>query len=471
MSLRSSDYVSGPCLADRVAGCGTKALRTAVRKRCIVLAPGVTFCGMDDSPASPTPPAYRPRVVDQELDERLRSRGAVVIEGPKACGKTATAMQRAASVVRLDVDAGARRAVEIDPQLVLEGPTPRLLDEWQTMPVLWNHVRRAVDDRAVPGQFILTGSATPADDITRHTGAGRLARLRMRTMSSFETGHSTGLVSLQALHGGQATRSPETAMTVSDIATRIAVGGWPGHLAMPDRDAVRAAEDYFREMHRSEINRLDDGRRDPRRVAALMRAVARHVAAPAPTAALARDAGGAEGHLDRDTAARYLDALDRLMITEDQPAWTPHLRSRSRARTAPKRHFVDPSLAAAALGASPQRLLRDVQTLGLLFESLVIRDLRVYAQVFDASVLHYRDNTGLEVDAIVEARDGSWAAFEIKLGQARLDEAATTLRKFADRIDDRRTGPLTRLAVITGTGYAYERPDGVAVIPIGALGP
>lgn len=240
---------------------------------------------------------------------------------------------------------------------------------------------------------------------------------------------------------------------------------------MPDRDAVRAANDDFREMHRDEISRLDDGRRDPRRVAALMRAVARRVAAPAPTAALARDAAGADGHLDRDTAARYLDTLDRLMITEDQPAWTPRLRSRSRTRTAPKRRFVDPSLAAAAFGASPRRLLRDVQTLGLLFESLVIRDLRVYAQAFDASVLHYRDNTGLEVDAIVEAQDGSWAAVETKLGQARLEDAATTWRKFADRIDEQRAGPLTRLAVITGTGYAYERPDGVAVIPIGALGP
>jgi len=417
------------------------------------------------------PHAYRPRVVDQEIRDRLRSRGAVVIEGPKACGKTATAMQRAASVVRLDVDAGARRAAEIDAALVLDGPTPRLLDEWQTVPALWNHVRRAVDDRALPGQFILTGSATPADDITRHTGAGRLSRLRMRTMSCFETGHATGLVSLQALLGGEAARSPDTDLTVPDLALRVAVGGWPGHLALPDGDAVRAANDYLQELHRSEIQRLDEGRRDPRRVAALIRAIARHVAAPAPTAALARDAGGPEGHLDRDTAARYLDALDRLMVTEDQPAWTPHLRSRSRARTAPKRHFVDPSLAAAALGATPPRLLRDVETLGLLFESLVVRDLRVYAQSFEASVLHYRDNTGLEVDAIVETPDGAWAAFEIKLGHARLDDAAANLLKFADRVDDRRTGPRARLGIITGTGYAYERPDGVAVVPIGALGP
>ncbi|MBW6455797.1 MAG: DUF4143 domain-containing protein [Trueperaceae bacterium] len=378
---------------------------------------------LSDGPPSgsrPTPrqQVYRPRVVDQELHDRLRSRGTVVIEGAKACGKTATAMQRAASVVRLDVDAGARRAAEIDAALVLNGSTPRLLGEWQTVPTLWNHVRRAVDDRALPGQFILTGSATPADDITRHTGAGRLSRLRMRTMSCFETGHATGMVSLQALFGGEPARSPETALTVPDIAMRVAVGGWPGHLALPDRDAVRAANDYLQELHRSEIQRLDEGRRDPLRVAALLRAVARHVAEPAP-----------------------------------------------------KRHFVDPSLAAAALGATPPRLLRDVGTLGLLFESLVVRDLRVYAQPFEATVLHYRDNTRLEVDAIVETSDGAWAAFEIKLGHARLDEAAANLLKFADRVDDRRTGQRARLVVITGTGYAYDRPDGVAVVPIGALGP
>lgn len=417
------------------------------------------------------PRAYRPRIVDRELDDRLRSRGAVVIEGPKACGKTWTALQRAASVVRLDVDAGARRAIEVDPTLVLDGATPRLLDEWQTAPELWNHVRRAIDDRGLPGQFILTGSATPADDLTRHTGAGRLSRLRMRPMSSFESGHAHGGVSLETLLGGGTAQSPDTGQSVAELAARIVVGGWPGHLGMSERDAVRAAADYLQELHRSEVQSLTDGRRDPRKVASLVRAIARHVAAPAPTSALARDAGGPTGALDRDTAARYLDALNRLMITEEQPAWTPHLRSRSRARTAPKRHFVDPSLAAAALGATPAKLLRDVETLGLLFESLVVRDLRVYAQGFGGTVLHYRDNTGLEVDAIVESPDGTWAAFEVKLGQARIDDAAKSLLKFADRVDARRTGPPARLVIVTGTGYAYDRPDGVSVVPIGALGP
>lgn len=418
-----------------------------------------------------TPRAYLPRVVDRELADRLRSRGAVVIEGPKACGKTWTALQRAASVVRLDVDTGARRAVEVDPTLVLAGATPRLLDEWQTAPELWNHVRRAIDDRGLPGQFILTGSATPADDLTRHTGAGRLSRLRMRTMSSYESGHANGDVSLAALLGGEACLSPDTGQRVADLATQVVVGGWPGNLGMNEPDAVRAATDYLREVHRSEIQSLDGGRRDPRKVASLLRAIARHVAAPAPTSALARDAGGLKGALDRDTAARYLDALDRLMVTEEQPAWTPHLRSRSQTRTAPKRHFVDPSLAAAALGATPAKLLRDVETLGLLFEALVVRDLRVYGQGIGGTVLHYRDNTGLEVDAIVENADGTWGAFEVKLGQARIDDAATSLLKFADRVDDRRTGPPARLVIVTGTGYAYDRPDGVAVVPIGALGP
>ena len=293
----------------------------------------------------------------------------------------------------------------------------------------------------------------------------------MRTMSPFETGHATGQVSLQGLLGDEPARSQDTGIRVADLASRVVVGGWPGHLTLAERDAIGAAADDLQELHRSEIQRLDDGRRDPRRVTSLVRAIARHVATPAPAAALARDAGGPTGPLDRDTVARYLEALDRLMITEDQPAWTPHLRSRSRARTAPKRHSVDPSPATAALGATPARLLRDVETLGSLFESLAVRDLRVYAQSFGATVLNYRDDTGLEVDAIVEAKDGIWAAFEIKLGQARLDEAAANLLEFSARVDHRRVGQPSRLTVVTGTGYAYDRPDGVAVVPIGALGP
>ncbi len=397
--------------------------------------------------------------------------GAVVIEGPKACGKTATARQVAASEVLLDVDANARRAIAVDPSLVLEGPIPRLLDEWQIEPAIWNHVRRAIDERSQPGQFILTGSAVPADDITRHTGAGRIARLRMRPMSLFETGRSTGAVSLADLLEGKAGSSADPGLTVADIVDEIAIGGWPGLRGRGVRDGLLAVRDYLEEIARVDVGRVDERRRDPNRVARLLVSLARNVATPAAATTLARDTGGVDGPLKDDTVRDYLAALERLMIVEDQPAWAPHLRSRHRLRTAPKRHFVDPSLAVAALRATPERLLDDLELLGFLFESLVVRDLRVYAQFADAHVSHYRDDDGLEVDAIVEAGDGRWMAFEVKLGQGQIDEAAASLTRFAERVDTASDGSPALLGVIVATGYGYCREDGVAVIPIGALGP
>lgn len=417
---------------------------------------------------------YRPRIVDPELSGRLAATGAVVIEGPKGCGKTATARQLARSEVLLDVDENARRAIAIDPSLVLDGPVPRLFDEWQLEPTLWNHLRRAVDARQQPGQFILTGSAAPTDDITRHTGAARITRLRMRPMSLFETGHSTGAISLAALLAGEPARSPESTLTVTDLATLVVIGGWPGNLTRTSAQAMQASRDYLDEIRRVDLSRVDRSTRDPGKVGRLLRALARHVATEASLATLMADtagADGADGALARDTVRGYLDALERVMIIEDQPAWVPHLRSRSRIRNAAKRHFVDPSLAAAALRATPERLLADLQALGLLFESLVVRDLRVYAQASDATVLHYRDNTGLEVDAIVEVSDGQWAAFEVKLGQGQVDAAAASLLTFATRVDTAKCGAPAALGVITASGYGYQRPDGVHVIPIGALGP
>ncbi len=420
---------------------------------------------------------YRPRIVDSELSARLAATGAVVIEGPKGCGKTATARQLARSEVLLDVDENARRAIAIDPSLVLDGPVPRLFDEWQLEPALWNHLRRAVDDRQQPGQFILTGSAAPTDDITRHTGAARITRLRMRPMSLFETGHATGAISLAALLAGEPARSPESTLTVTDLAALVVIGGWPGNLTRTDAQAMQASRDYLDEIRRVDLSRVDRSTRDPAKVGRLLRALARHVATEASLATLMADtvgtdgADGADGALARDTMRDYLDALERVMIIEDQPAWAPHLRSRSRIRNAPKRHFVDPSLAAAALRATPARLLADLNALGLLFESLVVRDLRVYAQASDATVLHYRDNTGLEVDAIVEVSDGRWAAFEVKLGQGQVDAAAASLLTFATRVDTAKCGAPAALGVITASGYGYRRPDGVHVIPVGALGP
>lgn len=415
---------------------------------------------------------YQRRIVDDELRARLASTGAVVLEGPKACGKTATARQFAASEVLLDVDENARQAIAVDPRLVLEGDTPRLIDEWQVEPVIWNHIRRAVDDRGKPGQFILTGSAVPADDVTRHTGAGRLTRLRMRPMTLFETGHSTGAVSVKELLDGMPVPAvSDPGLSVADISRRVAAGGWPGHLAYEVERSLRAVRDYLEEIRRADISRVDETRRDPERVGRLLRSLARNVSTTVAVTTLAADAGGADGALDDHTVHDYLAALERLMIVEDQPAWAPHLRSRSVLRRSARRQFVDPSLAVAALRATPERLLKDLNLFGFLFESLVVRDLRVYAQSADARVYHYRDNTGLEVDAIVEAADGRWAAFEIKLGPGHIEAGAASLSKFAGRVDTTKSGEPSALAVIVGTGYGYTRADGISVIPIGALGP
>jgi len=415
--------------------------------------------------------AYLPRIVDAELQARLAAAGAVVIEGPKACGKTETARRRAASSVFLDVDENARRATAVDPSLVLDGRTPRLVDEWQVEPGLWNHVRRAVDDRGAAGQFILTGSSVPTDDLARHTGAGRFSFLRMRPMTLFETGHTNGAVSLGDLLAGEPPRSDGPGLSVRDLAERITVGGWPAQHGRRVTDAARAARDYLEQIRQVDVSRVAGSRRDPAKVGRLLRSLARNTATEAAVTVLAADAGGGDGPLDRHTIAEYLNVLDRLMVIEDQPAWTPHLRSRANLRTSAKRHFVDPSLAVAALGAGPERLLQDLNLMGLLFESLVVRDLRVLAQPLDGQVWHYRDNYGVEADAVVQLADGRWAAFEVKLGAGLVDEGAESLLRFHAAIDTRKSGEPAFLAVISGTGFGYVRPDGVAVIPVGALAP
>ena len=428
-------------------------------------------------PYEPLPGSYWPRVADRELARRLVRSGAVLIEGPRACGKTATARQFAASAVMLDAERSARRAAAVDPGFVLQGETPRLIDEWQVVPEIWNHVRHAVDDRSGRGHFILTGSAVPADDITRHTGAGRIGRLRMRPMSLFELKRSTGDVSLARLLAGDPVPSCVAELSVRELAELVCAGGWPGHLnsstgepPLSTDDAMAENRDYVGEICRADIRRVDGSGRDPARVGRFLQSLGRNVATCTSVATLARDAGGPDRHLTNHTAASYLTALERLMIVEDQPPWAPHLRSRSRLRTAPKRHFVDPSLAVAAMSATTGHLLHDFEWFALLFESMVIRDLRVYAQASGATVCHYRDNTGLEVDAVVDAGPGRWAAFKIKLGAGRVDEGARTLLKFTDRVETGRCGEPAALAVIVGSGYGYTRPDGVGVIPVGALG-
>ena len=415
---------------------------------------------------------YRPRVVDQELAARLGSAGAVLIEGPRACGKTATGRRHAASEVLLDLDAGLRQAAELEPSLVLEGPAPRLLDEWQTVPSIWNHVRRAVDIGSGPGRFILTGSAVPPDDTTRHTGAGRVSRLPMRPMSLFESGDSNGEMSLGAMLRSEPVPAQRTRTTVTDLVALVCRGGWPGMIGAGVNDARRFARDYVEEIRRADIRRVDGVRRDPVLVRRVLQSLARNVATEAAVSVIAADAGGNAGPAHPETIQSYLNALERVFVIEDQPAWSAHLRSRSRLRRSPKRHFVDPSLAVAALRSGPERLRADFGSFGLLFESLVVRDLRVHAQAHDGEVYHYRDNTGLEVDAIVETAAGAWMGVEIKLGgEGPVEEGVRNLLKLRDRVDPERTGPLAALAVITGVGHGYTRPDGVVLAPITALGP
>jgi len=427
--------------------------------------------GAYEKPVDPKPSLdYRPRVADAELAARLAATGAVVIDGPRGCGKTETARQAAASEVRLDVDDEARAAGLLAPALLLDGDRPRLIDEWQLVPAIWNQVRREVDATGGrPGQFILTGSAVPTDDVTRHSGALRFSRLRMRPMSLAEAGYSTGDISLKDLLDGAEPRAVDPGLTINDLAERITVGGWPNLQDRTIDEALIALRGYLDETRRVDLVRVDGIGRDPENVARVLRSLARNVATGASAREIAADVGGAEGPIDHHTVLAYLAALSRIFVVEDLPAWSPGLRSRTILRGAPTRHFVDPSLAVAALGTTPDRLLRDVETLGFLFESLVVRDLRIHAQALDGSVFHYRDSTDLEADAIVECRDGAWAAFEVKLGQGGIDRAAESLLRVAARVDPAKHGKPAVLGVITGWGYGYRRPDGVAVIPIGAL--
>ena len=427
-----------------------------------------------DSAAAPTltMPGYLPRITGANIESALQRRGAVLIEGCRGCGKTWVARHFARSEARLD-DEGLLLLANSDPGAVLLGTTPRLLDEWQNAPNLWNQVRRECDDRARPGQFILTGSASPQDDATRHTGVGRISRVLMRPMSLDEMGHSTGEVSLQRLFEGEAVSAlPRSAIGLRDVASFVCVGGWPGSLGLDEVNARLAVDDYLREVVRLDISTATGVRHRPGAVRRLLRSLARHVATEAKMTTLAADAGG-DTPLSRATATAYLEALERVFVVEDQPAWSVSLRSRATLRRAPKRHFVDPSLAASLLRASPERLLGDPETFGLLFESLVVRDLRIYSQTHRGEVFHYRDDTGLEADAVIERDDGTWMAVEVKLSPAKavVDKAAKSLLRLRNKVSGSRADEMAALLVVTSTGPAYRRPDGVHVTPITALGP
>lgn len=418
------------------------------------------------------PSSYTPRVIDGLIVDRLTAVGAVLIEGLKACGKTFTAEQHARSAVYLDSDPDVRSALQVDPSLVLNGEPPQLIDEWQleATPV-WGYVRREVDKRKLHGQFILTGSAVPNEDHSRHSGAGRFARLTMRTMSLLESGDSTGTMSLAALMNGDRPSSPATRLSVAALAELVTRGGWPLNIGKSVVASARANADYLKTITDVDIARLAGARRDPAIALRLAQALARRTAMELKVTALTQEADSAEGDIARTTAYDYLAIFEQLMVIESQPAWVTHLRSRTRLRKAPRIHFTDPSLAVAALRAGPKRLLSDLNFLGLLFESLVVRDTRIYADTIDASVHHYRDSNDLEVDIIVDAIDGRWGAFEVKLGTREIDEASEKLLRFAESVDTEKTGLPAVLGVITATGYGYTRPDGIVVLPIGAFGP
>jgi predicted AAA+ superfamily ATPase len=408
---------------------------------------------------------YHKRLADKIVAKRLRSSGAVLIEGTKGCGKTETGKRASASFVRFDADEEVRIKMEIDPGSILVGKVPRLLDEWQECPRIWNYVRRAIDERKKKGQFVLTGSATPDDKVRRHSGAGRFSVIRMRPMSLFEKGWSTGEASLAALMGGKPQTSESVPFQIGELAEKIALGGWPSLIGEGAAEGLRFASDYISLIAEADLSRVSGKRRDPSKVTALLQSLARNVSTEATMTTLSVDAS-----LDIDTAADYLSALERIMAVEDLPAWNVHIRSSDTLRKARKRHFVDPSLAVGALGLSIKKLTKDLNYFGLLFESLAIRDLRIYADINGGKVFHYRDSRGMEIDAIVEYPDGAWGAFEIKLGLGAADAAAAHLLKFASKIDTEKTKPPSSLAVITANGFAHRRKDGVDVLPLSALG-
>lgn len=415
-------------------------------------------------------PSYLPRVIDSDLADILSYPGAVLLEGPRACGKSATGRHHAKSNVQLDIEPAALQMATLDPVRLLEGARPRFIDEWQLAPQLWNLVRAAVDD-GDDASFLLAGSALPADDVTRHSGAGRILRFRMRPMSLSESGNSSADVSLRSIFDTPEARLTGTSpLTVPDLAQAVVRGGWPGLQQLPTHQVRARLRSYLDDTARIDLARLDgEPRRDPGAVTRVVRALGRSVATEVTISALARDASTGDERMGDATVQSYLGALARVFVIEDQPSWGPHLRSRDRVRKAPRRHFIDPSLAAAAVGADADGLLGDLEYFGQLFESLVVRDLRVYAEPLGATVRHYRDSAGREVDAVIERPDGSWLAVEIKLAAAREDEAASSLTRFVDNLDQARTPPPAARVIVTGGKYAYTRADGIHVVPIGAL--
>lgn len=418
---------------------------------------------------------YRKRIADDILARKLEGKGAVLIEGPKWCGKTTTAEQVAASILYMDDPEKKEQNIsmsELNPKRLLKGDTPRLIDEWQIAPKLWDAIRFEVDHRRELGQFVLTGSAVPVDtkEIT-HSGTGRFTWLTMRPMSLYESGDSTGDVSLKGLFENNAVDG-ETDMTIDRLAFLACRGGWPQAIDMRDDIALDQARDYYDAVVRSDINRADNIQKNSEKVRRLMRSYARNQGSQVPNTVLARDvSANDEESMSHETVVSYLNALRKIFVVEDMPAWNPNLRSKTAIRSSDTRYYVDPSIAAAALGIGPNDLINDLNTFGFIFETLCIRDLRVFADTLDGQVYHYRDKEGQECDAVVHLRNGQYGLVEIKLGGDKLiEEGVQSLKKMESKIDTGKMKAPSFLMVLTGVGdYAYRRKDGVCVVPIGCL--
>lgn len=414
---------------------------------------------------------YRKRISDTELQRKLEASGAVLIRGAKACGKTESAKQLAKSIIHIDRDEQVQLLFDTAPKRLLMGETPRLIDEWQVIPKLWDLVRHEVDDRKKSGQFILTGSSNPEEDAKMHSGAGRFTIVDMRTMSWQELGISTAKIKLSDLFEGKSIELEDNRSELELIVNQIIKGGFPTLMNSTVNQAMEVNRAYVELLAEVDMSRVSQSRRDPIKIRSLLKSLARNTSTLVDNVVIEKDIKAYESTgLSRPTIYDYLDVLNRLMILEDQPAWNTHIRSSHTLRNSPKRHFTDVSLAVAALGANQQTLLNDLNFTGFLFESMVIHDLRVYGQANDAKVYHYRDSTGLEIDSIVQKYNGDWCAFEIKLGTGQIDDAASNLLRFASLINTEKCTPPKSLNIITGTGMSYTRKDGVNVISLASLG-
>lgn len=417
---------------------------------------------------------YLKRIADRVLQERLAASGAVLIEGPKWCGKTRTALENSKSHLFMqdpDKAISYLKAADAKPSLLLKGDTPRLLDEWQTAPVLWDAVRFMVDQRGKSGQFILTGSAVPKDNVVQHTGTGRISRLLMRPMSLYESMESNGSVSLKTLFDGETEIDGFSTLTIEQIAFAIVRGGWPASIGESEKIALRHSIDYVEAIINADVSRVDGIEKNPVRVRALLRSLSRNISTLATIRTIRDDIamGDADESISEKTISQYLGALDRIFVTENLPAWNPALRSKTAIRTSPKRQFVDPSIAAAVMRLTPSRLLDDFNYFGFLFESLCDRDLRIYAEAIDGQVFHYRDGSGLEADAVIALNDGRWAAVEVKLGSKEIEDAAVHLLELKNKVNTEKMREPSFLMILTGSEIAYRREDGVCVVPLGCL--